>query len=121
MRRRPVPSARAGSGQPMGVAVRADLAPSSQVEVATPAGVFAPAHRALSVGILVTITAIACEGMAVTTILPTAAMDLGGLDGYGWAFSAFMLASLVGAISAGQTADQRNVGYPARLGFALFS
>src|SRR5207237_9051993 len=59
--------------------------------------------------------------MAVGAVMPSVALDLGGLDGYGWAFSAFMLASLVGAISAGQTADQRNVGYPARLGFALFS
>jgi hypothetical protein len=64
-------------------------------------GVFAPAHRATTVGILLAITAIAFEGMAVATIMPSVALDLGGLDNYGWAFSAFMLASLVGAISAG--------------------
>src|SRR3954453_9689540 len=57
------------------------------------AGVFGPAHRATSLGILLAITAIACEGMAVATVLPSVAVDLGGLDNYGWAFSAFMLAS----------------------------
>src|SRR5207237_8404553 len=59
--------------------------------------------------------------MAVGAVMPVAALDLGGLDGYGWAFSAFMLASLVGAISAGQSADRRGSGAPARLGFAAFT
>src|SRR5712691_9464113 len=78
-------------------------------------------HRALSVGILLSITAIGCEGMAVATIMPSAALDLGGLDGYGWAFSAFMLASLIGAINAGQAADRGGACAPARVGFAAFS
>jgi MFS family permease len=84
-------------------------------------GVFAPTHRATSLGILLAITAIACEGMAVATVLPSVAFDLGGLDNYGWAFSIFMLASLVGAISAGQSTDRGNAMLPARLGFLCFS
>ena len=84
-------------------------------------GVFAPAHRALTIGILLTITAAACEGMAAATIMPSVASELGGLDGYGWAFSLFMLASLVGAIGAGQVADRRNPALPARAGFACFA
>ena len=84
-------------------------------------GVFAPPHRALSFGILVSISAIAAEGMAVATVMPTAATELGGLDGYGWAFSAFMLMSLIGAIAAGHAADRGNVTVPARLGFASFA
>jgi MFS family permease len=84
-------------------------------------GVFAPRHRALTFGILLTITAIAWEGMAVATVLPGVALDLGGLDGYGWAFSAFMLASLVGAIAAGEIADRRGPYVPAVIGFACFS
>ena len=90
-------------------------------DVATSAGVFAPSHRALSAGILLSITAVACEGMAVATVLPSVAVDLGGLDVYGWAFSAFMLASLIGAIGAGQAADKRDATGPARLGFAAFA
>jgi MFS family permease len=84
-------------------------------------GVFSPRHRALSIGILVSVSAIAAEGMAVATILPTAATQLGGLDGYGWAFSAFMLLSLIGAIGAGVAADRGSVANPARLGFATFA
>src|SRR5438105_11573264 len=83
-------------------------------------GVFAPSRRALTVGILLSVTAIACEGMAVATILPSVAVDLGGLNDYGWAFSAFMLASLVGAISAGRSADRDAILPPARWGFASF-
>ena len=59
--------------------------------------------------------------MAVATIMPSAALDLGGLNGYGWAFSGFMLASLVGAITAGQAADRGDPCVPARVGFAAFS
>jgi MFS family permease len=84
-------------------------------------GVFAPIHRPLSIGILVSVTAIAFEGMAVATVLPTTATDLGGLDAYGWAFSAFMLTSLLGAIAAGQMSDRGHVVRPARLGLASFA
>ncbi|MBV9326850.1 MAG: MFS transporter [Chloroflexi bacterium] len=84
-------------------------------------GVFSRSYRATTLGILLAITAMACEGMAVATVLPSVAFDLGGLDNYGWAFSAFMLASLVGAISAGEAADRQNAMLPARLGFVSFS
>ena len=84
-------------------------------------GVFSPAHRAVTIGILLTITAVAIEGMAVATVMPSVAQDLGGLEAYGWAFSAFMLASLVGAISAGQLSDHRRLELPAVIGFACFS
>jgi MFS family permease len=84
-------------------------------------GVFAPSRRALTAGILLSITAMACEGMAVATILPSVAVDLGGLGDYGWAFSAFMLASLVGAISAGRAADRNDILSPSRAGFAAFA
>ena len=84
-------------------------------------GVFAPQYRALTVGILLSITAVAIEGMAVATILPSVAQELGGIEAYGWAFSAFMLTSLLGAISAGQTADRHHVSMPARIGFVAFS
>jgi MFS family permease len=84
-------------------------------------GVFAASHRALTVGILLAVTAIACEGMAVSTVMPSIAVALGGLADYGWAFSAFMLASLIGAIAAGRSSDRLDVLSPARLGFASFA
>src|SRR5689334_22614925 len=89
--------------------------------MAPASGVFSSAHRALTAGILLSITAIAAEGMAVATVLPTVGLELGGLDAYGWAFSGFMLASLVGAIGAGQAADRRDPRAPAALGFLAFS
>ena len=72
-------------------------------------------------GILLSITTIAIEGMAVATVMPFVALDLGGLDAYGCAFSAFMLASLVGAIGGGQLADRQRLTTPAAIGFACFS
>src|SRR5262249_50263530 len=47
--------------------------------------------------------------------------DLGGLEGYGWAFSAFMLASLVGAIGSADVADHRGPALAASLGLGLFA
>ena len=84
-------------------------------------GVFSAAFRGLSIGILVLMTSIAVEGMAVATVLPTAAADLNGLEWYGWAFSAFMLASLVGAIGGGELADQRSPALAGQLALAVFA
>ena len=82
-------------------------------------GVFSAAFRGLSIGILVLMTSIAVEGMAVATVMPTAAADLNGLEWYGWAFSAFMLASLVGAIGGGELADQRSPALAGQLALAV--
>jgi hypothetical protein len=78
-------------------------------------GVFSAEFRGLSIGVLVLMTSIAVEGMAIATILPTAAAALDGLEWYGWAFSAFMLASLVGAISGGELADRRSPAFAGQL------
>jgi MFS family permease len=58
-----------------------------------------------------TITVAAFQALGVSTALPDVARDLGGLDAYGWAFSAYLLASIVGMVAAGQAADARG---PAR-------
>jgi MFS family permease len=83
-------------------------------------GIFAPRRRVLSVGVLVSVSVIAFESLAVATILPTAAIELDGLAWYGWAFTAFLLASLVGAVEAGELADRRGSALPAWIGFATF-
>ena len=57
----------------------------------TSAGSRAPGQRLLTVGIIGLVTAAAFEGMAVPTVLPATLEDLGDLDLYGWAFSAFWL------------------------------
>lgn len=68
--------------------------------------VFAPRYRAMSVGVLMSVTVVAFQALGVGTVMPAVARDLGGLEHYGWAFSAFMLASLVGSVAAGQDADR---------------
>src|SRR5262249_20879756 len=84
-------------------------------------GVFSPEFRGLSIGVLVLMTSIAVEGMAIATILPTAATDLNGLEWYGWGFSAFMFARLVGAIGGAELADRRGPALAGQLALALFA
>jgi MFS family permease len=71
-----------------------------------PESVFAPRYRAMSIGVLMSVTVVAFQSLGVGTVMPAVARDLGGLERYGWAFSAFMLASLVGSVAAGQDADR---------------
>jgi MFS family permease len=58
--------------------------------------------------------------MAATTIVPKIVADLGGLSLYGWSFSAFMLATIVGLILAGDAADRKGPALPFMFGVSLF-
>lgn len=75
-------------------------------------GIFARQHRALTVGIILAIMAVAFEGLAVTTVAPVLAEELGGLGLYGWVFSAYLLAQLVGTVVAGQQVDRHGPARP---------
>jgi MFS family permease len=83
-------------------------------------GLFAPARRALTIGLVLTVTLVAFEALAVVTILPLIKDDLGGLRLYGWVTSAFFLGTLVGIVVAGSEADRRGPGPPYVLGIVLF-
>src|ERR1700719_1271464 len=61
-------------------------------------GLWAPQRRALTVGLVLTITFVASEALAVVTVMPVVARDLGGLRLYGWVFSGFMLGGGGGAV-----------------------
>jgi MFS family permease len=52
--------------------------------------------------------------------MPVVARDLGGLRLYGWAFSGFMLGSVIGIVAAGRAADRRGPAVPFVAGVALF-
>jgi MFS family permease len=67
-----------------------------------------------------TITIIASESLSVITVMPVVAHDLGGVRYYGWVFSSFMLASLIGIVGAGREADRRGPAAPYLAGLALF-
>src|SRR5262249_50267911 len=83
-------------------------------------GVFSRERRGLTLGILLAMTAVAADGMGVVPALPSAVRALGGLPLFGWAFGAFMLASLVGTIAAGQIGDARRPHRPMALGLSTF-
>jgi MFS family permease len=83
-------------------------------------GLWAPQRRALTTGLVLTVTLVASEALAVVTIMPVAARDLGGLRWYGWAFSGFMLGSMVGIVVAGRETDRRGPAIPFVAGLVLF-
>ena len=85
------------------------------------AGIFAPPWRALTLGILAVVSLVAFEAMAVATAMPVAARELGGLRFYAWGFSAFLIASLVGMVVAGQVADRRGPVLPFLAAVTLFA
>ncbi len=75
----------------------------------------------LSVGLVLMITAVAFEGLAAPTVLPATLEQLGGVALYGWAFSGFWLANLVGIPLAGAEADRRGPTWPFAAGAVAFS
>ena len=76
--------------------------------------------RAMTFGLVLVITLVAFEALAVATVLPAIEEELGGLRIYGWAFSGFLLASLVGITWAGGECDARGVVRPFVVGLTLF-
>jgi MFS family permease len=64
-------------------------------------------HRRTTVGLLMLVTFIAFEAMAVGTAMPTAVAELDGLAWYGWPFSAFLVASVAGMVIGGDVGDRR--------------
>jgi len=101
--------------------VRADAAGPATTEATAGDGIWAPARRPLTVGLVLAVTFVAFEALAVATILPLVGRHLGDLRLYGWVFSAFLLASLVGIVVAGTLADRVPLGRPMLGGLALFA
>ena len=83
-------------------------------------GLWAPERRLLTAGLVMTITFVAAEALAVVTVMPVVARDLGGIRLYGWVFSAFMLGSLIGIVGAGRSADRDGPARPYIAGLVLF-
>lgn len=84
-------------------------------------GLWAPQVRGLTAGLVLTITLVAFQTLAVATVMPIISDDLDGLALYGWVFSAFFLASLLGIVIAGQAADRRGLAPPFAVGLAVFA
>jgi MFS family permease len=88
---------------------------------ATAHGVFSPGLRGFTIGILLSVGAVAFESLGVATILPVVATDLDGLSGYGWGLSALMLANIVGTVIAGTDIDRRGPGRTVLVGSVVFA
>ena len=84
-------------------------------------GISTPAYRTLTVGLVLAVTFVAFEALAVATILPVVGRHLGDLRLYGWVFSAFLLSSLIGIVIAGTLADRVALGRLVLAGLALFA
>jgi MFS family permease len=84
-------------------------------------GLWSAGRRALTIGLILNVTIVASEALAVSTIMPIVARDLGGIDLYGWVFSGFFLGSLLGIVAAGILIDRGSLARPFVLGIGLFA
>ncbi len=83
-------------------------------------GLWSPHRRALTIGLVLTITLVAFEALAISTVMPQVARELGGIELYGLVFSSFFLGSLIGIVVVGGTIDRRGLALPFAAGLGLF-
>jgi MFS family permease len=94
--------------------------PAEETNAGATARILDREHRAVSIGTLLAMSLIAFEGLAVVTIAPEIATDLEGFGLYGWTFSAFLLAQVVGTVGAGQLVDKTGPARPLLISLVLF-
>ncbi|WP_227774819.1 MFS transporter [Paenibacillus sp. NAIST15-1] len=63
----------------------------------------------MTIGIILILSTVAFEGLAITTIAPTLAHSLQGIHLYGWIFSTFLLFQLIGTMVIGKQIDRHGV------------
>ena len=80
-----------------------------------------PDRRGLTLGLVLTITLVGFEALAISTVMPIVARELGGLELYGWVFSAFFLGSLIGIVMVGGAIDGGGLAAPYAAGLVLFA
>ena len=83
--------------------------------------VWTPERRPLTIGLVATVTLVAFEAMAVATVMPLAGGELGDVTLYGWTFTAYFLASMLGIVGAGAAVDRWGVRLPFVAGVAVFA
>ena len=86
-----------------------------------PDSLWSPARRGLTIGLVLTITLVAFEALAISTVLPIVARDLGDLEHYGWVFTSFFLGSLIGIAVVGGVINRGGLGRPLGIGLGLFA
>lgn len=88
---------------------------------ALPTSVFRGPHRATTVGLVIVVTLVAFEAMAIATAMPSAVRDLDGLAYYSWPFTAFLVTSVVGIVLCGDISDRVGAARPLLAGLAVFT
>jgi MFS family permease len=85
-----------------------------------PSSILSGPYRVATAGIVLVVTLLAFEAMAVGTVMPVTARELHGLSLYAWSFSAFLIASLPANVVAGGWADRVGPGKPLMTSLATF-
>lgn len=78
-------------------------------------------YRALTIGIVLSVSLAGFEGLGITTAMPAASEALDGDALYGWAFSAFQLCIMVATVVSGAIADRLGPARPLAVGLATFA
>jgi MFS family permease len=91
-----------------------------QQEHGVPEGLWRGPHGRVVVGIFSLAFFVAFESLAVATVMPAVADDLGGLGLYALAFAAPIAVGIVSMTIAGPLMDRRGPGLGLRLGVAVF-
>jgi MFS family permease len=94
---------------------------TTKAATARTSDLFAPGMRGLTMGLVATITLVALESLAIGTVMPIVARELGDLQLYGWVLSAFFLGNLLGIVVAGGALDRMPLGRPFAAGLGLFA
>ncbi len=85
-----------------------------------PSTSFDARERATLVGVFVLFTLMAFQETSAGAVLPTAAKDLGGIGSFGWVYTGFVTAKIVGLVLAAQYSDTRGPRSPLIAGMLLF-
>lgn len=99
---------------------RVSVTENASAASARTSDLFAPGLRGLTLGLISTITLIAVESLAIGTVMPIVADELGDLPLYGWVYTAFFLGSLIGIVISGGVLDRVPLHRPFAVGLALF-
>ncbi|MFC5749187.1 MFS transporter [Actinomadura rugatobispora] len=83
-------------------------------------GLLGRRHRAATLGIVLVVTLMAFEAMAVATVMPVIARELDGLALYAWGFSATLIAGVPANVLAGGWVDRSGPSTPMLTGLAAF-
>jgi MFS family permease len=79
------------------------------------------ALRPVTIGSILAVTIVAFQGLALATVAPILADDIGGKDLYGWIFSAYNIPQIIGTVLGGIEVDRRSPAVVFGVFLAIFA